>query len=72
MKATGPTIQTVEETGQKSKYDLSELSQTEKDQLEELIDSYKTIKEKIKELVKKGRSGATAVEEGGDNTNLTL
>lgn len=52
---------------------LSALSQTERDQLKEYIQTYKTIKEEIKKLVGKAKGGGMMNEDmGGDRTNMTM
>lgn len=61
MQATGPTIQTVEESG------VASLTSEEKEQVKQYIESIKTIKEQIAKLVNKGK-----MKESGDTTGLVM
>jgi hypothetical protein len=70
MQATGPTIQSVEETGHNAAYNFSVLSQTEREQLAEFIKSVKTIKQEIGKLLEKAKGGVKM--EGGNTTEKML
>lgn len=70
MQATGPTIQTVEEDGHNAAYNFSGLSQTEREQLKEFIESVKTIKQEISKLLEKAKGGVKM--EGGNTTDKVM
>lgn len=71
LQATGPTIQTVE--GAPFGFSAANLSVDERKQLKEFIESMRTIKEEIKKLVSKGKSGAKVESDmGGPRTNLVM
>jgi hypothetical protein len=70
MKATGQTTQTTE-GDQLNRFSV--LSPSEREQLEEYIQSIKTIKEEIKKLVSKTKtSGMEESQMGGNRTGLVM
>ena len=70
MQATGQTISTVEEDSTKPSMGFGALTPTEREQLEEYIESMKTIKREIVKLAEK--AGKKVKMEGGDMTGLTM
>jgi len=71
MQATGPTIQTVENSISNPPMGFQVLSPDEREQLREYIKTVKTVKQEIKKLVAKAK-GPMNENMGGDRTGLVM